>query len=178
MELVANSIPKRFQAVSWSPTVYNSDDSWTIRANGLSAGVEADPCWALTGARGSEGPSQAHGEVWGTGFVGHAFGHGGYGGYGGYALVTLRIPYMALRLACELMLNSYFFVLILIRGIRIQHVGARWHTRCFTGGTDTDRDSFAGTTSLSAVTHRHTAQIEGARGRARKCQRLMGGVLE
>ena len=50
MEFVANSIPKRFQAVS-------GDDfaRWTLGS------VEADPCWALKGVRGSESAAEAHG---------------------------------------------------------------------------------------------------------------------
>ena len=72
----------------------------TIRANGLSAGVEADPCWALTGARGSEAPPKRTGEVWGTvtivtepctelAFIGYAF---GYCGYVGYAMNSICGP--------------------------------------------------------------------------------------
>ena len=39
--------------------------------------------------------------------------------------VTLRIPYLSLRMACVLIRNTCFFDIFLIRGIRIHHVGLR-----------------------------------------------------
>ena len=69
----------------------------TIRENGLSFGwglkqIPAGPSRVSVAAKA---PPKRMGEVWGTGFVGYVFGHGGYGGY---AANSIYSPQTGLRI--------------------------------------------------------------------------------